>query len=122
MYTQMQRSAEPVDHRNALSTPGNVFSNGAFSFTSPPNRVLLSDTTNQISPFNCRYTILKFNSANKNKSSTNKSQKANSSNGSKNNFSFKKTSKLIDLKVDDQILGKGIFANPTSQEATTPMF
>jgi hypothetical protein len=101
-----------VDHGNALMTPGNVFSNGAFSFTSPPNRVLLSDTTNQISPFNCRYTILKFNSANKNGNNSNKSQKANSSNGSKNNFAFQKTKNLMDLKVDDQILGKGIFSTP----------
>jgi hypothetical protein len=72
-------------HKNVLSTPDNVFNCGAFSFTSPPDRVMLSDTTNQISPFNCRYTILKFNSANKSNKSA-KSQNANSSHGSKNNF------------------------------------
>ena len=63
----MQKSAEG----NMVSGTRNLngLSAGAFSFQSPPERLLLSDTTNHdpetISPFMSRHTVLKFNSANK---------------------------------------------------------
>lgn len=110
MYTQMQRKADKS--REAVNTPGSPADiyNGAFAFTSPPERVMLSDTTNQqeVSPFSSRFTVLKFNSESKN--NKNKVAKSNGSKSAGKNFNFKKPTKLIDLQVNDQILGKGIFA------------
>ena len=110
----MQRKA---DNNGILSTPGssNDIYAGAFAYTSPPERLLLSDTTNNqdVSPFTSRYTVLKFNSENKNNQGKKgvKSNKSTSSNGAKN-FNFKnKTGKLLDLKIEDQVLGKGIFSS-----------
>jgi len=64
----MQRKS---DGNVDFNTPNqNDFYAGAFAFTSPPERALLSDKTNQpdTSPFNSRFNVLKFNSANKNNS------------------------------------------------------
>ena len=79
-----------------------MFSSGAFSYASPPERVLLSDTTNvsHTSPFNTKFTVLKFNSANKNSAqnakSNNKSKKSKQSQNDK-----MKPKRLLDLKVDE---------------------
>jgi hypothetical protein len=67
----MQRKADSNGFGNTPSQPLNniqdVMSSGAFSYASPPERLLLSDTTNvqDTSPFSTKFTILKFNSANK---------------------------------------------------------
>ena len=106
----MQRKADSNGFGNTPNQGSNniqdLFSSGAFSYASPPERVLLSDTTNMqdTSPFSTKFTILKFNSANK---SGQKSAGKTKSNHSNNPM---KPQKLLDLKVDEQILGKGIFS------------
>ena len=88
-----------------------MFSSGAFSYVSPQARVLLSDTTNMqdCSPFNSKFTVLKFNSANKNSSNAKSGTKSKKSKHSQNDKM--KPKRLLDLKVDEKILGKGIFSN-----------
>ena len=103
----MQKKADSNGFGNTPgSCPQEMFSSGAFSYTSPPERVLLSDTTNQqdCSPFSTKFTVLKFNSANKS-AGTNKSKSSH-----KSGCSGMKPKKLLDLQVDGQILGKGIFS------------
>jgi len=60
----MQRKADRM--HNTPGSSSDIYS-GAFAYTSPPERILLSDTTNHhdVSPFTARYTVLKFNSENK---------------------------------------------------------
>jgi hypothetical protein len=70
--------------RKTENTPDNNIYQGAFAFTSPPERVLLSETTNQqdISPFQAKFNVLKFNSANKSAGSLKKQNSIKSQNGS----------------------------------------
>ena len=61
-----------------------------------------------ISPFQSRFNVLKFNSGAKDQNSA--SLHSNSSATSEKNFKFKSQSKnLIDFKIEDEIMGKGIF-------------
>ena len=113
MYTHMQRNSE--------ESPSDIY-NGAFAYTSPPEKILLSDSTNNaqtISPFNSKYNVLKFNSANKSGFKKKKTG-GHMSNGSsqKKGFNFKtnKSDKLMDFKIEEQILGRGIFSNGTNQD------
>lgn len=93
-----------------------MFSSGAFSYASPPERVLLSDTTNMVesSPFNSKFSVLKFNSANKNSSNAKSGAKSKKSKHSQNDKM--KPKRLLDLKVDEKILGKGIFSAITQKD------
>ena len=94
--------AENTPSQQSTGNIQEMFSSGAFSYASPPERVLLSDTTNvsHTSPFNTKFTVLKFNSANKNSAqnakSNNKSKKSKQSQNDK-----MKPKRLLDLKVDE---------------------
>ena len=74
------------DHANSnRQNLDHLLYSGAFAYTSPPERVLLSDSTNNyyghldqntagVSSFTTKFTVLKFNSDNKNvKNAANKS-------------------------------------------------
>ena len=76
-----------------MGTPGDgqaMMSGGPYSLTSPPERLLMSDTVDpdtNASPFETKFTVLKFNSGTKIKNNSNvkyKKQLSNAANSSSN--------------------------------------
>jgi hypothetical protein len=96
-------------------TPGSnqdIYS-GAFAYTSPPNRVMLSDHTNQsnISPFQTKQTILQFNSASKSVQKRKSAKKSATTNKNDYKFKINKSDKLLDFQIKDKIFGFTEFGN-----------
>lgn len=108
-----------------------ILYSGAFAYTSPPERVIISDSINQscgigdndaadetTTPFNTKFTVLKFNTANGKKANSS-AKKLGSKRKAKLNI-FKncqeenKARKLLDFKIPEPVMGKGIFKDGTS--------
>ena len=89
--------------RHSSASPSTIY-NGAFAYTSPPERLFLSENQpvgDQVSPFTSKFNVLKFSS--ENKSSHKKKSKGGSSNKNSKGFKFKSNTsdKLMDLKVEE---------------------